>query len=185
MNKSATSREELLELSVRLAEEKGFAALTIRDLATAAGVSVGCIYNYFPSKAALISATVEMVWQGIFHGSGAAGQNPGFPETVQWMFDRIKAGSARFPDFFAVHASGFSRGESEEGRQTMARYFGHIKGHLLRALKSDPRLRENAFDESLSAERLVDFVFDSLLALFIRRSADCGTLLAVIRKAVF
>lgn len=33
----------------------------------ACGVSVGSIYNYFDSKAALLSETVGSVWQEIFH----------------------------------------------------------------------------------------------------------------------
>ena len=58
MNNTATSRAELLEICAQLASEKGFQALGIRDLAEAAGVSVGCIYNYFPSKASLLAAVV-------------------------------------------------------------------------------------------------------------------------------
>ena len=36
-------------------------------MAAVCGVSVGCIYNYFASKTELVSATVESIWNDIFH----------------------------------------------------------------------------------------------------------------------
>lgn len=185
MNRSATSREELLSLSMELAEEKGFQALGIRDLAARAGVSVGCIYNYFPSKAALMAAAVERVWQEIFRAGESEGPPGGFPETLGWMYERIREGSDRFPDFFAAHAEGFSARASGEGRQAMGRYIAGIKERLLRELERDGRLRADAFEGELSREQLVDFAFDSLLAALGRKAPDCGALLALIRQAIF
>ena len=62
MNTIVTSKEEILKNSRELIREKGWAAVSIRSVASACGVSVGSIYNYYDSKAELISATVESVW---------------------------------------------------------------------------------------------------------------------------
>ena len=59
MNTIVTSKEEILKNSRELIREKGWAAVSIRSVASACGVSVGSIYNYYDSKAELISATVE------------------------------------------------------------------------------------------------------------------------------
>ncbi|MHC1787876.1 MAG: TetR/AcrR family transcriptional regulator [Christensenellales bacterium] len=185
MNNLATSREDLLRISVRLAAEKGFSALGIRDVARLGGVSVGCIYNYFPSKASLLAATVERVWESIFHEEETPRQPEGFLNSVRWMFERLRSGSSQFPDFFAAHTASFGSGEAGEGRQVMTRYFEHIKRGLLQALRNDPDLREDAFSEDFTAEALAGFVFDSLLALFMRQVPDCDFLLAMIRRAVF
>ena len=67
MNTIVTSKEEILKNSRELIREKGWAAVSIRSVASACGVSVGSIYNYYDSKAELISATVESVWCEIFH----------------------------------------------------------------------------------------------------------------------
>ena len=66
MNTIVTSKEEILKNSRELIREKGWAAVSIRSVASACGVSVGSIYNYYDSKAELISATVESVWCEIF-----------------------------------------------------------------------------------------------------------------------
>lgn len=67
MNTVVTSKEEILRVSRALIQEQGWAALNIRSVAAACGVSVGSIYNYFNSKAELVGETVESVWHEIFH----------------------------------------------------------------------------------------------------------------------
>ena len=58
MNNTATSKEEILKTSRKLIQENGWTGVNIRSVAAACGVSVGCIYNYFDSKTALVGATV-------------------------------------------------------------------------------------------------------------------------------
>lgn len=65
MNTVVTSKEEILKKSRELIQKNGWATVNIRSLAAACGVSVGSIYNYFESKSALVSATVESVWEDI------------------------------------------------------------------------------------------------------------------------
>lgn len=44
----------------------GWAAVSIRSVAAKCSVSAGTIYNYYESKAELLGATIESVWQEIF-----------------------------------------------------------------------------------------------------------------------
>lgn len=67
MNTIVTSKQEILKTSRKLIQQQGWSAVSIRSVASACGVSVGSIYNYFDSKAELITATVESVWCEIFH----------------------------------------------------------------------------------------------------------------------
>ena len=79
MNTVVTSKEDILKASRELIRERGWSAISIRSVAAACGVSVGSIYNYFDSKAELMSAAVESVWRDIppssggHHLSGCAG----------------------------------------------------------------------------------------------------------------
>jgi AcrR family transcriptional regulator len=54
----AARRHAILERAAQLFAERGFAAST-RDLAKALGVTQALLYRYFPSKQALIDATVD------------------------------------------------------------------------------------------------------------------------------
>ena len=70
MNTVVTSKEIILEASKKLIREEGLNSINIRSVASACGVSVGSIYNYFDSKSELVAATVESIWSEIFHNSG-------------------------------------------------------------------------------------------------------------------
>jgi AcrR family transcriptional regulator len=50
----AASRELLYRTAVGLMAERGYETTTLRDVAQRAGVSVGLLYRYFPSKRAVI-----------------------------------------------------------------------------------------------------------------------------------
>jgi AcrR family transcriptional regulator len=53
------ARLRLYETAVRLITERGWQATTLRHIAEAAGVSVGLLYRYFPSKRAVVLALYD------------------------------------------------------------------------------------------------------------------------------
>jgi AcrR family transcriptional regulator len=57
--KSDATRRLLLERARRLFHQRGVDAATMRDIARAAGLSLGAAYYYFPSKEALVIALYE------------------------------------------------------------------------------------------------------------------------------
>jgi AcrR family transcriptional regulator len=52
-------REQIVEAATRVFAEKGFRRATTREVARAAGVSEGTIYNYFEDKDALLLAILD------------------------------------------------------------------------------------------------------------------------------
>ena len=93
MNTIVTSKEEILKTSRALIQEQGWSAVSIRSVAAACGVSVGSIYNYFDSKAELVSATVESVWREIFHRPEDAAVFQDVQACVIWMYERMAYGA--------------------------------------------------------------------------------------------
>lgn len=79
MNTSVTSRDAILSVSRQFITQNGFGSVNMRAIAAACGVSVGSVYNYFPSKGDLICAVVESVWHDIFHLSGNPASFPALP----------------------------------------------------------------------------------------------------------
>ncbi|WP_458862863.1 TetR/AcrR family transcriptional regulator [Acidaminobacterium chupaoyuni] len=182
MNHAATSEEALLRASLKFASEEGLKSLNIRSIAKECGVSVGCVYRYFPSKAALISATVGKIWESIFQLTKGSRQPSGFCESVRWVFSCIRNGCAEYPSFFRQHTAAFGQAEKSDGRRAMNHYFDHIRQTLLGALEADPAFPPQLFDETFTRERFVGFVFDHLLSLGLRGAADCEFLICVIQK---
>jgi AcrR family transcriptional regulator len=55
----AAAKQRLYEIAVRRMAKHGYEMTTLRDVATEAGVSVGLLYRYFPSKRAVIFALYD------------------------------------------------------------------------------------------------------------------------------
>ena len=55
----AAARERLYATAMQLIAERGYEATTLRDVAKEAGVSVGLLYRYFPSKQAVVIALYD------------------------------------------------------------------------------------------------------------------------------
>ncbi len=52
-------RRRILHASAQLASRGGFEAVQMREVAEAAGVALGTLYRYFPSKIHLLVATMQ------------------------------------------------------------------------------------------------------------------------------
>ena len=55
----AAARGRLYETAIRMISERGYEATTLREIANTAGVSVGLLYRYFPSKQSVIIALYD------------------------------------------------------------------------------------------------------------------------------
>src|SRR6476660_9971016 len=55
----AATKRRLYETAIGLMARKGYESTTLRDVAKEAGVSVGLLYRYFPSKQAVVIALYD------------------------------------------------------------------------------------------------------------------------------
>src|SRR5215467_16045990 len=60
---SEETRRQILETALGLFRERGLDATTMRDVAAAAGLSLGATYYYFKSKEAIVGAYYTYVQQ--------------------------------------------------------------------------------------------------------------------------
>lgn len=185
VNTVITSREAILKTCRELVSENGLASLNMREVAQKCNVALGSLYNYFPSKNELMLATIESVWQDIFHMEQPCKAATSFPEDVQRIFESLQAGLVAYPNFFTAHSIGFASGDKGQARQTMERYFQHMKHGLLETLRRDAAVREDAFSAELSPVEFVDFILSALLSLLVQRNASCAVLLEMIRRTLY
>ncbi|MFR3226652.1 MAG: TetR/AcrR family transcriptional regulator [Blautia massiliensis (ex Durand et al. 2017)] len=185
MNTVVTSKEDILEASRELIRRQGWAAVNIRSVAAACGVSVGSIYNYFGSKAELAGAAVESVWQEIFDCPAGGDAFRDTCACVSWMYSRMEYGGRRYPGFFTLHSLGFLQQDRPEGRRRMHRAWQHILDGLRAVLERDPQVRPGAFGPAFTPETFAQILFDLMLSALVRGDYDPAPALEIVRRTLY
>ena len=185
MNTVVTSKEDILKASRELIRERGWSAISIRSVAAACGVSVGSIYNYFDSKAELMSAAVESVWREIFHRPADDTIFQDVQACVIWMYERMAYGCEQYPGFFTLHSIGFLRDERPDGKRRMQQTWGHILAGLCAVLRRDAKIRPDAFTDTFTVERFADVLFSQMLSAMLRQDCDPTAVLEIVRRTLY
>lgn len=185
MNTVVTSKDEILKISRELIRQQGWSAVNIRSVASACGVSVGSIYNYFDSKSDLVSATVESVWCEIFHRPD---DDAIFHDTlacIVWIYERMAYGCKQYPGFFTLHSLGFMREDKSDGKRRMQQTWQHILQGLCTVLNRDPNVRSDAFTDAFTPEKFADILFSLMLSALLRQDYDPSTVLELTRRTLY
>lgn len=185
MNTIITSRGDIMHAGMLIATEKGLGAINIRAVARVAGISVGAVYNYFPNKSVLLSATVRKIWADIFYGIGQMGYCESISTYIQWLFGAIKERGAKYPDFFQSQGPGLAAGGREVSRQTVRYCLFRMERGLNRALKNDQRVKPDAFDCTFTKGDLSRFLYTNMLTMLARGETDCSLLIRVIERVLY
>ncbi|WP_235656776.1 TetR/AcrR family transcriptional regulator [Fischerella thermalis] len=94
-------RKELLMKSFDLFAQKGYAAITMRDIAKELGVSTGTLYHYFSNKKALFLQLVEeQTRQDILNFLAEAGDAKNLAERIKSLMNFV----AKNEDYFSKQA---------------------------------------------------------------------------------
>lgn len=185
MNNTATSKEEILRTSRKLIQENGWTGVNIRSVAAACGVSVGCIYNYFDSKTALVGAAVASVWGDIFHHPDDEAVLDDALACIRWMYRQMEYGCQTYPGFFTHHSLGFMQQDSADGKLRMHHAWRHILDQLCMVLERDPQVRSDAFTDQFSAEQFAQVLFSLMFSAVIRQDFDPSAALEITRRTLY
>lgn len=185
MNTVVTSREDILKTSRELIQQQGWPAINIRSVAAACGVSVGSIYNYFDSKAALVSATVESVWCEIFRRPEDEAAFHDTQAYITWMYGQMEYGCSQYPGFFTLHSLGFMQEDKAQGKRKMQQTWQHILNGLCSVLKQDARIRAGAFTEQFTVEQFSDVLFSLMLSALLRQDYNPAAVLEIVCRTLY
>ncbi|MFF1301859.1 TetR/AcrR family transcriptional regulator [Streptomyces sp. NPDC058307] len=117
-------RDQLLDIADRLLEDEGVDALTIRAVATRAGVSPPAVYLHFASKRELVHAACLRVWSSLFTELEAVSRD--IPDPVTALYETCVAYIAfglRHPSQYRLVMAGEATEASRRNEDECFRYF--------------------------------------------------------------
>ena len=101
--------ERLAVEARRQIEESGYAAMTIRSVAKACGVGVGTVYNYYPSKEALVATFMLSDWKDYVASIGRCADDANPPGTVlRCIYDQLSRFMAQYEPIFRDESAAVS-----------------------------------------------------------------------------
>lgn len=103
--KSDVSMTRTLEAALELFSSRGFGATSMRQIADAAGLSVGNVYHHFPSKEAIFQRLLEQYWELVLDPELRLNQLFGaadFPEDLEEMAAAIEEVVERFRPYILL-----------------------------------------------------------------------------------
>lgn len=96
----------LMEEARRQIEEFGYAAMTIRSVAKGCGIGIGTVYNYFPSKDALVAGYMLGDWKACVAAIDECSAQANSPETVvRFIYQQLLAFAIRHRNVFQDEAA--------------------------------------------------------------------------------
>ena len=96
----------LLTEAKRQIKELGYGAMTVRSVAKACGVGVGTVYNYFPSKDALVATFMLADWKTCIAAIEAVSQySDSHKNVVLCIYDQLLQYAARHAALFRDEAA--------------------------------------------------------------------------------
>lgn len=137
----------LIEEAKKQIAEVGFGGMTIRSVAKGCGVGVGTVYNYFPSKEALVATFLLGDWNGCVSAIEEVSATAESPEPVlRCMYDQLLGFASRHQAIF----------RDESAAAGFAGSFGRYHG-LLRAQLAGP------VRKFCGSDFAADFIAEALL----------------------
>jgi AcrR family transcriptional regulator len=137
----------LIEEAQKQIEESGYSAVTIRSVAKACGVGVGTVYNYFPSKEALVATHLLEDWKQCIAAIHAVSTYSETPRPVALcIYDQLISFSQRHLAIF----------QDQTAAASFAGSFGAYHGMLRQQLAQPLR-------KFCSSDFSADFLAEALL----------------------
>lgn len=139
--------DRLIAEARRQIEAEGYGALTIRSVAKACGVGIGTVYNYFPSKDALLANSMLRDWNQCIVAINAVSTYSREPEpVVHCICDQLIAFARQHQRIILDEAAAAAFAGS------FSRYHSLLRGQLAQPLR---KFCESDFASEFIAESLL------------------------------
>lgn len=186
MNRIITSREAILKAAKKIAYKEGIYKLNIRSVASECGVSIGSIYNYFPTKDDLVIEVIEDFWKNIFErGMCDCEKNLCFIQFYEEIYIRFYDYLKIFKNNMLNQISFLSKSIKEIRSTKEAQYVDRIKMVMLYHLEMDEGIKRDIWNEKFTKEKFIEFVLQNMILMLKANQEDISFFKEIIIKLLY
>lgn len=183
MNKSKISKEQILHTSVLYAKEHGIQNMNIRMISTKCNVSIGSIYNYFPTKGDLIIAVMQEFWSHACTHEDIKDINlKDFFVSYPILYEKIYQYLQMFEGNWLHQSAWIDSDTKEKGSKFEREYFVSIKRMIRLMLDYDETISLDVWTSTFNKEAFCDFLFENTLIELNNAHASPKYLLEVLQR---
>lgn len=183
MQNLVKQRENILSSAKEIAKVQGISNLNIRSVAQKSGVSIGTVYNYYPTKADLIVTVIEDFWEGAFKNINLKTSNQtSFYNNIEYIYNNLYKYLQTFKTNWINQLSLLNIEEKKLGRKKEEKYFSRINAMIVSLLEMDHMIKEKVWDDEISKEKTAAFILDNMLLMLKNEKSDFAFFTAVLRR---
>ncbi|MGN0426774.1 MAG: TetR/AcrR family transcriptional regulator [Agathobacter sp.] len=161
MKQHVTSQEQILEKTMEIAIREGVDSVSIRKLASACGIAIGSVYNYYPNKEAVIAAVAEQFWDGILNDQEKLyRRGMGFTGFLEQYYSFLYGRLAQYDKGWLSQIAG-----SESEKKAIAM--------LKTVLYDDKRINQSIWNMELNEDAFCEYVMTNIMALLQAGENNC------------
>jgi len=181
MKKIDVSREDILKIGMELLTSGTVKTLTIRDLASRTGVSVGTLYNYFGDKEQLQREVLGYFWEKAMYQEGILNcDNIDFIDHVEQSY------SLFYKNFQKIHGAVSNNPSNPVNKCDMQANFPvkHINEKLESWVEVLVDLHKDELKEleaKCSRTEIINYIVAIYMGRFLRGDDDLGIAMKVLR----
>ena len=149
--KSETRREEIIQTAAQLFKEKGFSAVTMRDLATTMGMKAASLYNHISSKQEILKEIIISLAEEFTNG-------------MEQINNSNQSSIQKLKDIIALHINITSK--NTYGMASLNNDWMHLEGQLQHYLELRTNYENdfrNILIDGISKNEIIDSDIETML----------------------
>ena len=173
MNRRVTSTDKILEVALLIAKKEGVDKLSIRKLASACGIAIGSVYNYYPDKDALVTAVAETFWNNIFSDQDKLyRQGMGFTQFLEWYYSYLYTKMSPYDSSWVKELEGKIPAE-----KTIQLF--------MQILRQDKQINNSIWNMEFQPENFCKYVFTNVMALLQSGEPNCRFFIYLLENLLY
>lgn len=173
MNRRVTTTDKILEQALLIAKKDGVDKLSMRKLASACGIAIGSVYNYYPDKEALVAAMAEEFWNAIF-----ADQERLYRRGMSFIWFLEQYYAYLYGRMSPYDSSWVREMEGKIPMEDTMQLF-------LKVLREDERVNHSIWNMEFEQENFCQYVFTNIMALLQSGETNCRFFLYLLENLLY